>query len=75
LFERAAAQNHAGALERMGNFTEKGLGGPQDKDAAKAYYEKAAGLGSEEAKVALKRLQCPYVLRDKRGAVLTHLCF
>ena len=38
-------------------------------------HEKAAGLGSEEAKVALKRLQCPYVLKDKRGNILTHLCF
>jgi TPR repeat protein len=75
MFERAAAQNHAGALERMGSFTENGRGGPQDKDAAKAYYEKAAGLGSEEAKAALKRLQCPLVLKDKRGNILTHLCF
>jgi TPR repeat protein len=75
MFERAAAQNHAGALERMGSFTENGRGGPQDKDAAKVYYEKAAGLGSEEAKAALKRLQCPLVLKDKRGNILTHLCF
>ncbi|MGZ3329185.1 MAG: tetratricopeptide repeat protein, partial [Xanthobacteraceae bacterium] len=43
--------------------------------AAKAYYEKAAALGNEEAKAALKRAQCPYVVKDKRGNVVTTLCF
>ena len=36
-FERAAAQEHAGALERMGEFAKSGRGGPQDTAAAKAY--------------------------------------
>jgi hypothetical protein len=36
LFEKAAAQNHPRALERMGAFAEDGRGGPQDKAAAKA---------------------------------------
>ena len=58
-----------------GAYAELGKGGPQDKNAAKAYYEKAAALGNEDAKVRLKRLQCPYVLKDKRGDVLTNLCF
>ena len=75
LFEKAAAQGHAGALERMGAFAQAGRGGPEDKDAAKSYYEKAAALGNEDAKAALERLKCPYVLRDKRGNIVSHLCF
>jgi uncharacterized protein len=75
LFEKAAAQGHAGALERAGAFAQSGRGGPQDASAAKAYYEKAAALGNEEAKAALKRAQCPYVIKDKRGNVVTTLCF
>jgi TPR repeat protein len=74
-FEKAAAQNHAAALERMGAFTESGRGGPQDSVAAKAYYEKAAALGNESAKAALKRLECPYVIKDKNGKFVTNLCF
>jgi TPR repeat protein len=75
LFEKAAAQNHAGALERMGAFTQSGRGGPSDSSAAKAYYEKAAALGDEDAKKALERAKCPYVIKDKRGNVVTNLCF
>jgi TPR repeat protein len=75
LFERAAAQGHPGALERMGAFAQGGRGGPQDSSAAKAYYEKAAALGNEDAKAALQRVECPYVMKDKRGNVVTNLCF
>jgi uncharacterized protein len=75
LFEKAAAQNHAAALERMGAFAQGGRGGPKDTSAAKAYYEKAAALGNEEAKAALKRAECPYVIKDKRGNLVTTLCF
>ena len=75
LFEKAAAQDHPGALERMGAFAQSGRGGPQDPSAAKAYYEKAAALGNEDAKVALKRVECPYVIKDKRGNLVTTLCF
>jgi uncharacterized protein len=75
LFEKAAAQNHPGALERMGAFTQEGRGGPKDSAAAKAYYERAAALGDEDAKKALKRLECPYVIKDKRGNFVTNLCF
>ena len=75
LFDRAAAQGHPGALERMGAFAQSGRGGSQDSSAAKAYYEKAAALGNEDAKAALKRLECPYVMKDKRGNVVTNLCF
>jgi TPR repeat protein len=74
LFEKAAAQNHAGALERMGAFAEAGRGGPKDANAAKAYYERAAALGNEDAKAALKRAQCPFVIKDKRGNLVGNLC-
>jgi TPR repeat protein len=75
LFEKAAAQNHPGALERMGDFAQSGRGGAKDTTAAKVYYEKAAALGNEEAKAALKRAECPYVIKDKRGKVVSNLCF
>jgi TPR repeat protein len=75
LFEKAAAQNHPAALERMGAFALSGRGGDKDATAAKAYYEKAAALGNEDARAALKRLECPYVIKDKRGNFVTNLCF
>jgi TPR repeat protein len=75
LFEKAAAQNHPAALERMGAFALEGRGGEKDSTAAKTYYEKAAALGNEDARAALKRLECPYVIKDKRGNVVTNLCF
>jgi len=75
LFEKAAAQNHPGALEWMGAFALLGRGGPKDESAAKTYYARAAALGNEDAKAALKRIECPYVLKDKRGNVMTNLCF
>ena len=75
LFEKAAAQNHPGALERMGAFAQSGRGGAKDSDAAKVYYERAAALGDADARVALERLRCPYVIKDKRGQVVTNLCF
>jgi TPR repeat protein len=75
LFEKAAAQNHPGALEWAGAFALSGRGGPKDKDAAKGYYERAAALGDENAKTALKRMECPLMLSDKRGNLLTNLCF
>jgi TPR repeat protein len=75
LFEKAAAQGHAGALERMGAFAQSGRGGPQDSSAAKTYYEKASALGNEDAKAALERARCPYVIKDKAGKVVTNLCF
>jgi len=75
LFEKAAAQNHPGALERMGAFAQEGRGGPKDSAVAKAYYERAAALGDDDAKKALKRLECPYTIKDKRGNFVTDLCF
>jgi TPR repeat protein len=75
LFEKAAAQNHPGALERMGAFTQEGRGGPKDSGAAKAHYERAAALGDDDAKKALKRMECPYAIKDKRGNFVTNLCF
>jgi TPR repeat protein len=75
LFEKAAAQNHSGALERMGAFAQEGRGGPKDSDAAKAYYQRAAALGDEDAKKALERARCPYAIKDKRGNLVTNLCW
>lgn len=75
LFEKAAAQNHSGALLWLGVLVQSGRGGPQDAAAAKAYYERAAALGNEEAKAALKRSECSWVVKDKRGNVVTNLCF
>jgi TPR repeat protein len=60
-------------LERMGAFAQSGRGGPRDASAAKGYYERAAQLGNEEAKAALKRAECSWVIKDKRGNVVT--CF
>lgn len=74
-FEKAAAQNHPGALEWLGSFAQSGRGGPKDAAAAKVYYERAAALGNDNAKTALKRLECPLVFTDKRGNLLTNLCF
>lgn len=75
LFEKAAAQNHPAALERMGAFAQAGRGGSKDAEAAKAYYQRAAALGDEDAKKALERLRCPYAIKDKRGNLVTTLCF
>ena len=75
LFEKAAAQNHPGALAQMGAFAQEGRGGPKDNAAAKAYYERAAALGDEDAKKALKRMECPLAIKDKRGNLVTNLCF
>jgi uncharacterized protein len=75
LFEKAAGQGHPAALEKMGEFAKSGRGGPQDAAAAKAYFEKAAALGNEDARVALKRAECPYVIKDKNGKFVTNLCF
>jgi uncharacterized protein len=70
LFEKAAAQENAGALEQAGEFARDGRGGPQDRSAAKAYFERAAALGNQDAKEALKKVECNLVLRDKRGGFI-----
>jgi uncharacterized protein len=75
MFEKAAAQNHAEALDWLGSFVLSGRGGPQDTNAAKGYYEKAAALGNEDAKAALKRLECSLIVKDRRGNVVGNLCF
>ena len=75
LFEKAAAQNHPGALAQLGAFAQEGRGGPKDSAAAKAYYERAAALGDEDARKALKRMECLLAIKDKRGNLVTNLCF
>ena len=63
---------------------EKGLGMrklvvarvPAEKLADFAAWRFRTSKGwSEDAKAALERLKCPYVLRDKRGKIVSHLCF
>jgi TPR repeat protein len=75
MFEKAAAQNHAEALDWLGSFVLSGRGGPQNTKAAKDYYEKAAALGNEDAKAALKRLECSMIVKDRRGNFVGTLCF
>jgi TPR repeat protein len=75
LFEKAAAQNHPGALERMGAFAAEGRGGPKDRDAAKSYYKRAADLGNEQARAALKKMDCAFTIKDKRGNFVTDICW
>ena len=74
LFERAAAQNHPGALERLGAFAPRPRR-PAGFERGQGYYERAAALGNEEAKAALKRSDCPYMLKDKQGKQAYNLCF
>ena len=38
-------------------------------------YDHWAALGNEDARAALKRAECPYVIKDKRGKVVSNLCF
>jgi TPR repeat protein len=75
MFEKAAAQGHAQALDWLGAFVLSGRGGPQNTAAAKGYYEQAAALGNEDAKAALERLKCSTVIKDKRGNIVSRLCF
>ncbi len=74
LFEKAAAQGHVQAMVWSGAFAQLGRGGPQDDNVAKSYFEKAAALGNEEAKERLKIIECPRVLKDKRGNIISRLC-
>ena len=75
LFEKAAALGHVGAMVQAGAFAQIGRGGPPDTSVAKAHFARAAALGNEEAKDRLKRIECPYVVKDKQGNVLSNLCF
>ena len=75
LFEKAAALGHVGAMVQAGAFAQIGRGGPQNTSVAKAHFARAAALGNEEAKDRLKRIECPYVVKDKQGNVLSNLCF
>jgi TPR repeat protein len=75
LFERAAALDHADALERLGAYAEAGRAGEKDPKAAIAYYKRAAALGSEDAAQALERQRCPFGLKDKDGKQVGRICF
>ncbi len=75
LFEKAAALDHGGALERLGAYAEAGRAGPKDEAAAIKFYKRAAELGSDEAADALKRMRCPFALKDKDGKPAGRICF
>jgi TPR repeat protein len=74
-FEKAAALDHAGALEQLGEYAEAGRAGAKDEAAAVALYQKAAALGDDDAADALKRLQCPFTLKDTNGKPAGRICF
>ena len=75
LFEKAAEQGHVDAMVWAGAFWEMGRGGPKDDVKARAFYAKAAAAGNVQAKEGVQRIDCPRVLKDKKGNILTHLCF
>jgi TPR repeat protein len=74
-FEQAAALEHANATFMLGSYAEEGKAGPRDKKAAIDYYRKAAALGDSDAEDALKRLRCPFALKDKDGKSAGAICF
>jgi uncharacterized protein len=75
-FVKAAAQDDADSVYELGLMLAKGIGGPKDPQAAKYYFSRAAKLGSEEAKKALHRLDCPYELKSTDGKDQTgEVCF
>jgi TPR repeat protein len=74
-FEKAAALGHAGAIYMLGAYAEAGKAGPRDRKAALDHYWKAASLGDTEAEDALKRLRCPFTLKDKDGKQAGMICF
>lgn len=75
LLEKAAEANSAEAQFELGVSLAQGSGGTKDDVAARALFEKAAAQGNAEAKERIKNMDCPYVLKDKNGKVMTHLCF
>jgi TPR repeat protein len=75
LFEKAASLNHGGALERLGAYAEAGRAGPKDERAAIVFYKQAAEFGSDDAADALKRMRCPFVMKDKDGKTAGSICF
>jgi hypothetical protein len=52
-----------------------GEAGRRIQALAKAHYEQAAALGNGDAKTALMRAECSYVIKDKRGNFVANLCF
>ncbi|KAK6975343.1 hypothetical protein BgiMline_021697 [Biomphalaria glabrata] len=57
LYSLAASAGHVTALYNLAEFNEHGLGGlPVDRSSALELYQKAADLGSEEAKMRLKEI-------------------
>ena len=75
LFEKAAAQNHPGALERMGAFAAEGRGGAKGfrrREILLRASRRARRRGRQEGAGAR---DVPITIKDKRGNVVTNLCF
>ena len=74
-FEKAAALDHPDALYSLGLMTAEGRGGPGDRMAAETYLSRAAALGNEDAAKALRRLRCPFKLKEQDGKEAGQICF
>jgi uncharacterized protein len=73
-FEKAATLGHSGAIYMLGSYAEEGRAGPRDRKAALDHYRKAAELGDSDAEDALKRLRCPFSLKDQDGKSAGVIC-
>ena len=48
---------------------------PKGQGRRQGLLQRAAALGDENAKAALKQMDCPITIKDKRGNFVTNLCF
>jgi len=70
-FEKAAALDHGGALERLDAYAEDGRAGPKTSTRRSPI----TALGDEDARASLQRLRCPFTLKDKNGKVAGSICY
>jgi len=85
VWRKVAAKGSSSAMVELGVLYGMGAGVARDEAQARKLFERAAqagnprgraaALGDADAKAALERLRCPYVIKDKRGNVVTNLCF
>ena len=69
----SAAQNTLGGLYCGGDKRTNPI--KIDNELCNKWLKSAVALGNEDAKAALKRAECPYVIKDKNGKFVTNLCF
>jgi hypothetical protein len=75
LFERQLRKVIPGHWSGWAHLRKAGEAGRRIQALAKAHYEQAAALGNGDAKTALMRAECSYVIKDKRGNFVANLCF